>query len=568
MKHTTLTLFFSFIVATGLLKDSSCLAQSAIFDIPLDSQRQSVASQWVSEALFAVSDPAGQSFGPTGAARAYGMLGTAMYDAWSAYEALPTSTVLGDSLQQSAANNTIANKSEAISYAAYTVLSDIFTDATIQQSLRSRMTTLGYDPDSSTSSSANIGVTMGNALVASRSNDGSNQSNGYADTTGYTPVNSSTNVVDITRWTPETVPIDDASGPVQSALHPHWGGVTTFGTASSTQFLPPAPQPFLLDSNATANLAAKTITRANGTVIPISKALIGVDINPAFISQAEEVVAFSASLGRANGDEQKLIAEFWEDPSGTPYPPGTWMFFGQKIAESTTPDLDADIPLFFGTGNAVMDAGIATWQAKYDYEYTRPVRAIRELGELGLIGDENAEGEYEIDAYTGPANGTQTILANEFDTYQTPDGDVSPPFPEFTSGHSAFSAAAATLFGLLTGSDDFVLGDGTTGLSVTFDPGDSRFEPGLTPSTAVTLTWDTFLDAADEAGLSRLYGGIHFEEGDLFGRDLGVAVGESVFERTQFFLNGGTAAIPEPGVAILLLLSVSALSVKRSKRSA
>jgi hypothetical protein len=338
-----------------------------------------------------------------------------------------------------------------------------------------------------------------------------------------------------------------------------------FSNSNSSQFLPPAPQSFLLDPNASVNLAAKTITRADGSDVAISKALIGTEINPAFVNQAMEVVDYSASLGGVDGDERKLIAEFWEDPSGTPYPPGTWMFFGQKIAESITPDLDSDVQLFFGVGNAVMDAGIATWQAKYEYDYTRPVRAIRELGELGLIGEENASGQFEIVAYTDVAGGTQKILATEFDTYQTPDGNVSPPFPEFTSGHSAFSAAAATLFGLVTGSDNFVLGDGTMGLSVEFEMGDSRFEPGVTPSSNLTLTWNTFSAAADEAGLSRLYGGIHFSEGDLNGRELGGAVGAAVFQRMQFFLNGGTTAVPEPGVLNWLLLAAATMAAKRRK---
>ncbi|QDS98639.1 DUF6851 domain-containing protein [Adhaeretor mobilis] len=552
--------YLSFFALLLLATPSLAVAQTAIADIPLDPTKQSTASLWVSEALLAISDPAGQSLGPTGASRAYGMLGTTMYDAWSAYEATPASTVLGDTLQQPAASNTAVNKSEAISYAAYTVLNDLFSDAGLQQSFRNQMTSLGYDPDNANSTAATVGVTMANNLLTSRHNDGSNQLNGYADTTGYTPVNSSSaNVVDIAGWTPEFVPIDSTTGTPQSALHPQWGGVTPFALAASNQFSPPAPEPFLLDPNASADLAAKTITRANGTVVPISKALIGTDINPGFIAQAEQVVDYSAHLT----DKQKLVAEFWEDPNGTPYPPGSWMFFGQKVGESATPDLDADVTTFFSLGNAVMDAGIATWEAKYEYEYTRPVRAIRELGELGLIGTENGQGEFEIEAYAGVGQGTQTILATDFVTYQTPGANPSPPFPEFTSGHSAFSAAAAEVLRLITGSDDFILGDGTLGLSVTLDPGDSRFEPGTTPTLETTLEWLTFTAAADEAGLSRLYGGIHFEDGDLFGRELGTLVGQAAFDRVQFYLAG---AVPEPSSAALLILATTGFLGIRRRR--
>jgi hypothetical protein len=196
--------------------------------------------------------------------------------------------------------------------------------------------------------------------------------------------------------------------------------------------------------------------------------------------------------------------------------------------------VDEDAELFFALGNAVFDAGITTWESKTVYDYVRPVRAIRDLGELGLIGEFDASlGGYAIDAWT-PNGSTQTILATDFLTYQTPGSDPSPPFAEYTSGHSGFSAAAATILELFTGSEQF-------GGSVTFEPGESRFEPGMTPTEPVTLAWETFGEAADEAGLSRLYGGIHFTEGDLNGRQLGDEVALSVWDRVQFFVNGGSA---------------------------
>jgi len=89
-----------------------------------------------------------------------------------------------------------------------------------------------------------------------------------------------------------------------------------------------------------------------------------------------------------------------------------------------------------------------------------------------------------------------------------------PPFAEYISGHSTFSAAGATILRLWTGSDRF-------GHSVTFPAGSSSIEPGVTPHDPLTLRWDTFSDTADEAGISRRYGGIHFKAGDLTGRAVG-----------------------------------------------
>ena len=185
-------------------------------------------------------------------------------------------------------------------------------------------------------------------------------------------------------------------------------------------------------------------------------------------------------------------------------------------------------------GNAVFDAGIATWEAKVFYDYTRPVRAIRELGEQGLIGAFNPElGGFAIDAWGGPGQGTQTILATDFITYQNVESDPSPPFAEYVSGHSTFSSAGAAILRLATGSDNF-------GGSVTFGPGEAAFEPGVTPQTPVTLEWATFREASDEAGISRLYGGIHFEDGDLNGRILGGQVAENVWATSQSLIAPNT----------------------------
>ena len=104
------------------------------------------------------------------------------------------------------------------------------------------------------------------------------------------------------------------------------------------------------------------------------------------------------------------------------------------------------------------------------------------------------------------------------------------------------------------------------GLTVSFPAASSRFEPGFTPQTeTIDLTWLTFSEAADEAGISRLYGGIHFEQGDVNGRALGRNVGEQVFARTSFLLNGGTS-VPEPGVIKALALLGGLWVYKRVKK--
>ncbi len=477
--------------------------------------------------------------GPTVASRAYSMVHTAMFDAWAAYDPVAIGTQLEDSLQRPLTENTTANKTEAMSFAAYRVLSELFpSEIEIFDQL---MAELGYDPSNTTTdttTASGIGHVAAEALLAFRRLDGSNQlgdnPNGdgtaYSDISGYQPLNPVGNPIDLERWTPEQVPIDAAPEEVeriQSFLTPHWGDVVPFALTSGDQFRPSAPEPFLL-LEAEYNLDDQTITLENGDVVDISPDLVGTIINPEFISQTERVVEASANLT----DEQKLIAEFWEDGGGTSFPPGTWMSFGQFVSVRDDHSLDQDAQQFFALGNAVFDAGIATWEAKTAYDYVRPIRLIRELGELGLIGEFNSElGGYAIEAWV-PGVGTQTILATEFLTYQTPGSDPSPPFAEYTSGHSGFSAAGAEILQQFTGSDVF-------DASVTFEPGESRFEPGTTPKQIVTLAWDTFTEAADEAGISRIYGGIHFDDGDLNGRALGREVGQVVWQKTQDLITPG-----------------------------
>ena len=476
--------------------------------------------------------------GPTIASRAYAMMHTAMFNAWSAYDPKAISTQLDDILQRPTSEITEANKSEAMSYAAYRVLTDLFPNQT--HIFNELMGELGLNPNNHTTdiaTSAGIGNLMAAQLLEFRRQDGSNQLGNYLDITNYQPVNAVGETTQIDRWTPELVPIDAEPGQeirVQQFLTPQWGDVTPFALESGEQFRPEAPEPFLL-VDAAVDLENKTITLKDASVLDIDKSLIGTIINPEFIAQAQEVVNISANLT----DEQKLIAEFWEDAGETSFPPGTWMSFGQFVSARDNNTLDEDAQLFFGLSNAVFDAGIATWESKTFYDYTRPIRAIRELGELGLIGEFNQELDgFAIKGWT-PGEGIQTILATDFLTYQTPGGDASPPFAEYTSGHSSFSAAGAEILELFTGSDEF-------GASVSFQPGESRFEPGQTPSETVTLEWDTFSEAADEAGISRLYGGIHFTDGDINGRSLGEKVGQAVWEKTQFLINGGDGATIEP----------------------
>jgi hypothetical protein len=202
-----------------------------------------------------------------------------------------------------------------------------------------------------------------------------------------------------------------------------------------------------------------------------------------------------------------MIAEYWADGPQSELPPGHWSLFAQFVSRrdkhgADERGIDRDVKLFFALTNAIFDAGICAWDNKCEFNSVRPITAIRYL----------FRGQ-TVRAWAGPHQGARRIDGATWSPYQPPTFPT-PPFPEYSSGHSNFSAAGAEILKLFTENDHF-------GDSVTFPAGSSKVEPGLVPATDLTLSWATFSDAADEAGMSRRYGGIHFEQGDLDGRSTG-----------------------------------------------
>ena len=176
--------------------------------------------------------------GPTVTARAIHVVHTAMFDAWAAYDARALGTRLRGSLRRPAAERTLANKNKAISFAAYTALADLFPAR--QFDFAEQMVMLfGAAWASDTSTAAVVGTTAAKAVLDYRHADGSNQLNGYADTTGYQPVNTGDTVVDPWRWQPLRVPLE--GGPEQRATTPQWSKVKGFALKSPNQFAVPGP---------------------------------------------------------------------------------------------------------------------------------------------------------------------------------------------------------------------------------------------------------------------------------------------------------------------------------------
>jgi hypothetical protein len=189
-----------------------------------------------------------------------------------------------------------------------------------------------------------------------------------------------------------------------------------------------------------------------------------------FYKQAKEVYDSVNNLD----PEQRAIARFWsDDPMLSPTPPGHWIFIVWQIIEKENLPVDRSVEAFALLGVAVADGFVGCWDAKFKYDLIRPLTYINK----------------HIDPKW------QTLL-------------ITPPFPEYPSGHSTQSGAAAVALTHLFG-ENYAFTDAT------------HEADGLIPRK-----FASFWAAAEEAGISRMYGGIHFRAAIERGLEQGRCIGE------------------------------------------
>jgi membrane-associated phospholipid phosphatase len=210
----------------------------------------------------------------------------------------------------------------------------------------------------------------------------------------------------------------------------------------------------------------------------------------AYAENLNEVKSLGARDSRSRTAEQTLIALFWADGDGTVTPPGHWNRIAQVVARQRGTTLAESARLFALLNVCLADAGVCCWECKFKYALWRPMTAVRDAD---LDGNPDTERQA----------GWRPLL-------------TTPPFPSYTSGHSTFSGAGAAALASFFGTDAVRFTTTSEGA-----PGQHR-------------AFEGFWAAAQEAGRSRIYGGIHYEfdnsAGLAMGRDIANHVARNFFQ--------------------------------------
>lgn len=203
-----------------------------------------------------------------------------------------------------------------------------------------------------------------------------------------------------------------------------------------------------------------------------------------------QVQALGAKISTLRTPAQSEIARFWVDMPGTPTTAGRWNLVARQVSAARGLPLIENARLFALLNAALADAGIAAFDCKYHFNFWRPITAIREAD----------------------TDGNRATVENKMWEPLV----MTPAFPEYVSAHSTFSAAAAEVlsrFFYKKQKDTF------------------PFTIADYANPAIVRNYLTFHQAANEAGISRIYGGIHFASGNEWGLRMGAKIGADVMNR-------------------------------------
>lgn len=476
--------FYGVMIVIMLL--NACQTRTDKPPTELEPWEPNIAYRWTGIALMATArDTELLSPRPTITSRYLALIQTAVYDAWSRYDSVAQAVYLNEA-RQPRSKHSIDAKQVAVSYAAYRSISTYYPHS-IDLAV-ALMDSLGLDTASSRvreSVPASVGFRAADDVFLHRFKDGSNATGEeggapYSDYTAYEPVNSPDSNFVLQRWQPKY--FERASGErfAPSCLTPYWQHVDCFALKSADEFRcgpPPA---------------------------------IGSD---SLIREVKEVLEVQSTLT----PEQKALVEMMRDGPQSVQQAGHWMIFARSISRRDRHTLDEDVKLYFALQNAAMDAFIACWDSKMHYDFARPYALVHAYFKNDTIY-----------GWKGVEDGWGRLRGEDWQPY-SPASFLCPPFPSHPSGHSTVSGAGAQILRHFTGNDRF-------GYCVERIPGELT-EPDHTDDP-VQICFETFTDAAESAGRSRVLGGYHIETENREGLNMGKKVADAVWRKAEAYWNG------------------------------
>lgn len=399
----------------------------------------------------------------------------ALWDALAPYH--PTAVGAYSRIErQPEAERTQRNMNIATLHAAYHALSGLIRKT--EPVWREMLVSAGLDPDDASmdlTTAVGIGNAAGKGAIAGRMHDGYNQLGGYADNTGYAPVNSPTELVDPSRWQPDVVRKGIGIYVAQQFVTPQVANVEPFSAFDPRDFRVPPPA----DSNA--------------------------ENWEAYKAQVDEVLRLSANLT----DEQKMLAEIFDDKVRA---------FGasfQVVSRRLGLSIAENILVDFLVMLAIHDATIPTWQEKRRWDAVRPFSAIKHV-----YGDE------KVTAWGGPGKGAMEIPASQWQSYlQEAD------HPEYPSASSCVCSAQAQAMRRYTGTDEL-------NWVISFPAGSSKVEPGITPAEDLQVNIATWTEFAETCGASRVWAGLHFYPAIEASANMCGAIGDAAYEYFSALMDG------------------------------
>lgn len=237
-----------------------------------------------------------------------------------------------------------------------------------------------------------------------------------------------------------------------------------------------------------------------------------------YATAINEVATLGAIDSAVRTEDQSQAALFWQSPTGTSRPSGQWLQIGQVYAENEALSLHDSSRLYGLLGIAMADSAIVTWDNKSNFDFWRPRTAIHNADQDGNVLT-------DVDATWEPLNGAEKPGSS----------------PEHISGQSTFNGAGSTILSAFNEGDEYPI-------AFSLD----------TLGSDTTRSFSSFSDAANEAGRSRIYLGVHYE----FTNQASLAIGRNIGD---YVISTQLLPVPEPKSNLLFSCGILCLVTRQRK---